>query len=55
MFSKRFVVTVFQNHGSNVDFVQKRVKLSWRGKWKLEDGKASASLHLQKTFCKGKL
>lgn len=39
MFSKRFVVTVFQNHGNNVDFVQKKVRLSWRENGNLGMGK----------------
>lgn len=56
MFSKRFAVEVFKNCGSNVGFVQKKVvKLSWRGKWKFGDGKASALLHLKKVFYNGKL
>lgn len=34
MFSERFVVAIFQNCGSIVDFVQKKVKLSWMWEWR---------------------
>lgn len=55
MFSERFVVAVLRNCGGDVDFGQKKVKLSWRGKWEFGGGKASALLHLQKIFYKGEL